>query len=64
MTKGCVILDLQRMKNIMKVNEEYGYAIVEPGMSFFDLFNEIQRRGFNVNQAMARKGIDDTICIL
>lgn len=48
MTKGCVILDLQRMKNIMKVNEEYGYAIVEPGMSFFDLFNEIQRRGFNL----------------
>ncbi|OJJ80657.1 FAD-binding oxidoreductase, partial [Aspergillus glaucus CBS 516.65] len=47
-TKGCVILDLQQMKNIMEVNEEYGYAIVEPGVSFFDLFNEIQRRGFNL----------------
>ncbi|KAE8382395.1 hypothetical protein BDV26DRAFT_288676 [Aspergillus bertholletiae] len=47
-TKGCVILDLHRMKKILEVNEEYGYAVVEPGVSFFDLFNEIQGRGLNL----------------
>ncbi|KAF9894961.1 hypothetical protein FE257_004583 [Aspergillus nanangensis] len=47
-TKGCVILDLHRMTKILDVNEEYGYAIVEPGVSFFDLYNEIQRRGLKL----------------
>ncbi|KAJ5432093.1 uncharacterized protein N7458_011249 [Penicillium daleae] len=46
--KGCVILDLHRMNKIVEVNEEYGYAIVEPGVSFFDLYEEIQRRGQNL----------------
>lgn len=46
--KGAVVLDLQRMKKIIEVNEEYGYAVVEPGVSFFDLFEEIQRRGLKL----------------
>ncbi|KAJ5781187.1 hypothetical protein N7457_006347 [Penicillium paradoxum] len=46
--KGCVVLDLHRMNKIVEVNEEYGYAIVEPGVSFFDLYEEIQRRGLNL----------------
>ena len=46
--EGTVVLDLQRMNQIIEVNEEYGYAIVEPGVSFFDLFEEIQRRGLNL----------------
>ena len=46
--KGCVILDLHRMNQIVEVNEEYAYAIVEPGVSFFDLYEEIQRRGLNL----------------
>lgn len=36
------------MTKILEINEEYGYAIVEPGVSFFDLFNEIQRRQLNL----------------
>jgi hypothetical protein len=35
------------MNKIIEVNEEYGYAIVEPGV-FFDLYEEIQRRGLNL----------------
>ncbi|CAG8942844.1 unnamed protein product [Penicillium salamii] len=46
--QGCVILDLHRMNKIVEVNEEYGYAIVEPGVSFFDLYEEIQRRGLHL----------------
>lgn len=46
--KGCIILDLHRMNKIVDVSEEYGYAIVEPGVSFFDLYEDIQRRGLNL----------------
>lgn len=46
--KGCIILDLHRLNKIIEVSEEYGYAIVEPGVSFFDLYEEIQRRGLNL----------------
>lgn len=36
------------MNKIIEVNEEYGFAIVEPGVSFFDLYEEIQRRSLNL----------------
>lgn len=45
---GSVILDLHRMNKIVEINEEYAYAIVEPGVSFFDLYEEIQRRGLKL----------------
>ncbi len=35
---GTVTLDLKRMNRILEVNEEFGYALVEPGVSFFDLY--------------------------
>jgi FAD/FMN-containing dehydrogenase len=43
-----VVLDLHRMNKIIEINEEYAYAVVEPGVSFFDLYNEIQERGLNL----------------
>lgn len=39
-----VTMDLQRMNQIIEVNEELAYAIVEPGVSFFDLYEEVTRR--------------------
>jgi FAD/FMN-containing dehydrogenase len=36
------------MNKIIEVNAEYGYAVVEPGVSFFDLYEEIQRRGLDL----------------
>lgn len=45
---GSVILDLHKMNRIIEINEEYGYAIVEPGVTFIDLYNEIQRRKLNL----------------
>lgn len=45
---GSVILDLHRMDKIIEVNEEFAYAIVEPGVSFFDLFEYIQERGYRL----------------
>ena len=34
---GSVVLDLKRMKAI-HVDEDMAYAVVEPGVTFFDLY--------------------------
>lgn len=39
--KDSVVLDLHRMNKIIELNEEYRFAIVEPGVSFVDLYDEI-----------------------
>jgi 4-cresol dehydrogenase (hydroxylating) flavoprotein subunit len=46
--KGSVVLDLSRMNRILEVNETLGYALVEPGVSFFDLHQHIQQRGLKL----------------
>lgn len=45
---GSVILDLKRMNRILEINEEQSYALVEPGVSQYDLWLEIQRRGLKL----------------
>lgn len=42
---GTVVLDLKRMNRIIEVNEELAYVIVEPGVSFFDLYRYFQEKG-------------------
>lgn len=39
---GSVVLDLKRMNRILEVNERNAYAVVEPGVTYFDLYNYIQ----------------------
>jgi len=41
---GSVVLDLKRMNKILEVNEENAYALVEPGVSYFDLYRYIQEK--------------------
>ena len=41
---GCVVLDLRRMNRILEVNEEQAYCVVEPGVSYFDLYRYLQER--------------------
>ena len=38
---GSVVLDLKRMRSI-EVDEELAYAVVEPGVTFFDLFDHLK----------------------
>ena len=45
---GSVVLDLKRMNRVLEVNERNAYALVEPGVSYFDLYNHIEERGLNV----------------
>ena len=42
---GCIVVDLKRNKRILEINEKHAYAVVEPGVNYFDLYNELQRRG-------------------
>ena len=45
---GSVVLDLKRMNRILEVNEKSAYALVEPGVSYFDLYRYIQEKGLKV----------------
>ncbi|KAG8629788.1 hypothetical protein KVT40_001407 [Elsinoe batatas] len=45
---GSVALDLHRMDKIIEVNSEYSYAVVEPGVTFTDLYNYIVKHKLNV----------------
>jgi 4-cresol dehydrogenase (hydroxylating) len=45
---GSVVLDLKRMNRILEVSESNAYALVEPGVSYFDLYRYIQERGLKV----------------
>jgi 4-cresol dehydrogenase (hydroxylating) len=45
---GSVVLDLKRMNRVLEVNEDNAFALVEPGVSYFDLYNYIEERNLNV----------------
>lgn len=45
---GSVVLDLKRMNRIIEVNDRNHFAIVEPGVSYFDLYNYIKEKGLKV----------------
>lgn len=41
---GSVVLDLKRMNRVLEINEENAYVLVEPGVSYFDLYRYIRER--------------------
>jgi len=45
---GSVILDLKRMNRILEVSEDNAYALVEPGVSYFDLYRYIREQGMKL----------------
>src|SRR5579863_6434012 len=40
--QGSVVMNLRRMNRVLEINEELGYAVVEPGVRWFDLYEAIQ----------------------
>lgn len=42
---GSVVLNFRRMNKVLEINEEAGYALVEPGVRFFDLYEAIKAGG-------------------
>ena len=45
---GSVVLDLKRMNRVIEVSERNAYALVEPGVSYFDLYEHITKAGLDV----------------
>lgn len=42
---GGITLNLRRMNRVLEINDELCYAVVEPGVSFQDLYDELEKRG-------------------
>jgi 4-cresol dehydrogenase (hydroxylating) len=45
---GSVVVDLKRMNRILEVNDKTHYAVVEPGVSYFDLYRYIREHELDV----------------
>ncbi|GAB3618381.1 hypothetical protein GCM10027416_29380 [Okibacterium endophyticum] len=43
--RGSVIVSLRAMNKVLEVNEQLAYAVVEPGVRWFDLHDELEARG-------------------
>ncbi|ULR48897.1 FAD-binding oxidoreductase [Streptomyces deccanensis] len=42
---GSVVVSLRRMNRVLEVNDELGYAVVEPGVRFSDLYEHLRAGG-------------------
>jgi 4-cresol dehydrogenase (hydroxylating) len=45
---GSVVLDLKRMNRVLEIDERNAYALVEPGVTYFDLYRYVQERGLKL----------------
>src|SRR5699024_10889462 len=46
---GAVVVNTgARMNNVIEVNEKYAYALVEPGVTYFELYDYIQDKGYDL----------------
>ncbi|MCP5145260.1 MAG: FAD-binding oxidoreductase [Gammaproteobacteria bacterium] len=53
---GTMVLDLIRLNRIIEVNEDLGYAVVEPGVSFFDLYDHLEQHGIDLWMSLPAPG--------
>jgi 4-cresol dehydrogenase (hydroxylating) len=42
---GSIILELKRMNRVLEIDDASGYAVVEPGVTFFDLYRALRSGG-------------------
>ena len=47
-TSGSMVLDLKRMDRVLEVNDRNHFALVEPGVSYFDFYRYISERKLKV----------------
>jgi 4-cresol dehydrogenase (hydroxylating) len=45
---GSIIVDLKRMNRVLELDEARAFALVEPGVSYFDLYRAIEERGLKL----------------
>src|SRR4249919_3903650 len=44
-TRGSIIVNLRRMNRVLEIDGKAAYAVVEPGVSFFDLYEAVRESG-------------------
>jgi len=54
--KGSVIVSLKNMNRVLEINEDCAYAVVEPGVRWFDLYDAIQAGGHRLMLSIADVG--------
>jgi 4-cresol dehydrogenase (hydroxylating) len=54
--RGSVVVNLRRMNRVLEINEELGYAVVEPGVRWFDLYDAIKAGGHRLMLSCADLG--------
>jgi 4-cresol dehydrogenase (hydroxylating) len=54
--KGSVIVSLRNMNRVLEINDELAYAVVEPGVRWFDLYEAIQAGGHRLMLSIADLG--------
>lgn len=47
-TRGQIVLDLRNMKKIIEVDQELGYCLVEPGVTYGELQQYLKQRNINL----------------
>ncbi len=46
--RGSIQIGFQKMNRILEINEELAYAVVEPGVTWFDLYDAVQAAGYDL----------------
>ena len=59
--RGSVVVNLRRMNRILEINEELGYVVVEPGVSFTQLYEAIRDGGHRLMLASPDLGSGSVI---
>ena len=54
--KGSVIVSLRNMNRVLEIDEECAYAVVEPGVRWFDLYEAIKAGGHRLMLSIADLG--------
>ena len=53
---GSVIVSLRNMNQVLEINETLGYAVVEPGVRWFDLYEAVKAGGHKLMVSIADLG--------
>jgi 4-cresol dehydrogenase (hydroxylating) len=54
--RGSVVVNLLRMNRVLEIEEELGYAVIEPGVRWFDLYDALQAGGHKLRLSIADLG--------
>ena len=54
--RGSVVISLREMNKVLEINEDLAYAVVEPGVRWFDLYDALEKGGHRLFASIADLG--------